>query len=100
MIRSGGEKVSPTEIENVLYRLEGVELAAVIGVPHPLLGMVAKAVIVPKDCAQLTANRVLQHCARHLEDIMIPRTIEFRTAMPRNEAGKIDKLQLRGRDEN
>lgn len=99
IIRSGSEKVSPTEVENVLYRLDGVSLAAVVGVPDRLLGSAVKAIITLKDGAQLSESDVLRHCARYLEDIMVPKVLEFRTSMPRNEAGKIDKRKLIEKEE-
>jgi acyl-CoA synthetase (AMP-forming)/AMP-acid ligase II len=100
IIKCGGEKVSPVEIENVLYRLDEVSLAAVVGVPHPLLGSAVKAVLTLKEGALLGEKDVLRHCAAHLEDIMVPKVVEFRATMPRNDAGKIDKRQLTGQEEH
>ena len=45
IIKSRGEKVSPKEVENVLYALPGIREAAVVGVPDPVLGMAIKAVV-------------------------------------------------------
>ncbi|HEY2989753.1 MAG TPA: AMP-binding protein [Candidatus Binatia bacterium] len=94
MIKCRSEKVSPTEVENVLYSLPGVDMAAVIGVPHEVLGQAIKAVITLKPGAQLAENDVLRHCARHLENFMIPTIVEFRATMPKTAAGKIDKRQM------
>jgi len=94
IIKSRGEKVSPTEIENMLYRLDGVALAAVVGVPDAVLGSAVKAIIALKEGARLTEIEVKRHCARHLEDFMVPRIVEFRASLPRNEAGKIDRRRL------
>jgi acyl-CoA synthetase (AMP-forming)/AMP-acid ligase II len=94
IIKSRGEKVSPREVENVLYGLEGVAMAAVIGVPDAVLGQAVKAVITVIEGMHLTLNDVLRHCARHLEDYMIPSLVEFREAMPKTAAGKIDKQEL------
>ncbi|MEO8039217.1 MAG: AMP-binding protein [Betaproteobacteria bacterium] len=99
MIKSRGEKVSPTEVENVLYRLDGVSLAAVVGVPDPVLGSAVKAIITLKDGVELSENDVLRHCARFLEEFMLPKVLEFRTTMPRSDSGKIDKRQLIEREE-
>ena len=46
IIKSRGEKVSPKEVENVLYGLEDVKEAAVIGIPDPILGQAIKAFVV------------------------------------------------------
>lgn len=94
IIKSRGEKVSPKEIENVLYGLEGVAMAAVVGVPDPVLGQAIMAVISPKDGCQLTELDVLRHCAQHLENFMVPKIVQFRRSMPRTPTGKIDKQQL------
>jgi acyl-CoA synthetase (AMP-forming)/AMP-acid ligase II len=69
-------------------------MAAVIGVPHEVLGQAIKAVITLKPGAQLAENDVLRHCARHLENFMIPTIVEFRATMPKTAAGKIDKRQM------
>ena len=45
IIKTRGEKVSPKEVENVLYALPGMREAAVVGVPDPILGMAIKAVV-------------------------------------------------------
>jgi len=93
-IKSRGEKVSPKEIENVLYSLEGVALAAVVGVPDALLGQAIKAVITLKEGAHLTEKDIVRYCAQHLEEFMIPKLVEFRTNMPRTSNGKIAKQAL------
>jgi long-chain acyl-CoA synthetase len=95
IIKSRGEKVSPKEVEDVLHRLEGVEEAAVIGVPDPVLGQAVKAIIVARQGVQLTQAAVLRHCADQLEDFMVPKAVEFRAELPKTEVGKIRKLELR-----
>jgi len=94
IIKSRGEKVSPKEIENVLYNLEGVAIAAVVGVPDKVLGQAIKAVITLQKDAQLTEKEVLRYCAQHLEEFMLPKLVEFRASMPKTSTGKIDKKQL------
>jgi acyl-CoA synthetase (AMP-forming)/AMP-acid ligase II len=93
IIKSRGEKVSPKEIENVLCALDGVREAAVVGVPDPLLGQAVKAFLVA-DSKRITESSVLAHCRAHLEDLMVPREIEFLDALPRTSSGKINKLLL------
>lgn len=95
IIKSRGEKVAPKEVESVLYQLPGVVEAAVIGVPDEVLGQAIKAFVVCGDGHTLTEQEVLRHCARHLEDFMIPRTVEFRTSLPKTPSGKIQKSALR-----
>jgi len=96
IIKSRGEKVSPKEIEDVLYQLEGVIEAAVVGVPDPILGQAIKAYVVREGSAGLTERDVLRHCAAHLEDFMIPKYVEFRDSLPKTPSGKISKRDLQG----
>ncbi|HEC35352.1 MAG TPA: AMP-dependent synthetase [Anaerolineae bacterium] len=95
IIKSRGEKVAPKEVANVLYRLPGVIEVAVIGVSDELLGQAIKAFIVCADGHNLREQDVRRHCARHLEDFMIPRYVEFRTSLPKTPSGKIQKSALR-----
>jgi amino acid adenylation domain-containing protein len=94
IIKCRGEKVSPREIENVLYALEGVSMAAVVGIPDPILGQAILAVVTLKDGASLTTKDVLRHCAKNLEDFMVPTGVEFRAQIPQTVAGKIDRREL------
>lgn len=94
IIKSRGEKVSPREVENALYTMEGVLEAAVVGVPDPLLGQAVKAVIVTRPGVQLEARDVQRHCASQLEDYMVPSQVEFRDELPKNERGKIIRREL------
>ncbi|WP_088889154.1 class I adenylate-forming enzyme family protein [Leptolyngbya ohadii] len=94
VIKSRGEKVSPKEVEQVLYGLEGVQEAAVMGVPDPVLGQAIKAFVVLTADASLTVADLLRHCRSHLEEYMIPRSIELCTELPKSANGKINKLAL------
>ncbi len=94
IIKTRGEKVSPREVEDVLYALSGVAHAAVIGVPDEILGSAIKAVIVPRAGVRLTEREVLRHCAAHLDDYMVPKFVEFRAEMPTTASGKVAKLAL------
>jgi acyl-CoA synthetase (AMP-forming)/AMP-acid ligase II len=94
IIKTRGEKVSPKEVENVLYAIPGVREAAVIGVPDPILGMALKAVLVIEPESRLTETDVIRHCARNLEDYMVPKSVEFRAELPKTESGKISRRQV------
>jgi long-chain acyl-CoA synthetase len=94
IIKTRGEKVSPKEVENVLYGLEGVAEAAVIGVPDPVLGSAIKAVVALAEGSALTAQDILRHCRRHLEDLMVPKLVEIRGSLPKTATGKISRRML------
>jgi long-chain acyl-CoA synthetase len=94
VIKSRGEKVAPKEVENILYALEGVTEAAVIGVPDPILGQAVKAFVVVEN-ATMTDTDILRHCRANLEDFMIPKFVELCTALPKTSTGKIKKTNLK-----
>jgi amino acid adenylation domain-containing protein len=98
IIKSRGEKVSPKEIENVLYALDGIQEAAVVGTPDPIFGMAIKAVIVLAEGSKLTEKEILRHCAQRLEDLMIPKSIEFRTSLPKTDSGKIRRSEVQAEE--
>jgi amino acid adenylation domain-containing protein len=93
IIKSRGEKVAPKEVENVLYAIEGVVEAAVVGAPDPVLGQAIVAFVVVQG-RELTEAEVLAQCRAHLEDFMVPRRVEFRKELPKTESGKIKKTGL------
>jgi acyl-CoA synthetase (AMP-forming)/AMP-acid ligase II len=94
IIKSRGQKVSPREIEDVLYMLPAIAEAAVVGVPDRMLGNAIRAIVVLKRGQDLGQRAVLNHCARHLEDFAVPGSVEFRDSLPYTATGKIDKREL------
>ena len=92
IIKTRGEKVSPKEVENVIYELAGVREVAVIGVPDPILGQAIKAIVVGED--GLTERDIIRHCAARLEEFMVPSLVEFRGELPKSENGKIVRKEL------
>lgn len=93
IIKSRGEKVAPREVENVIYAIKGVQEAAVIGVPDPMLGQIIKAFVLAPGTG-LTPGSVIAHCKANLEDYMVPRVVEFVSEFPKTESGKIQKNKL------
>jgi acyl-coenzyme A synthetase/AMP-(fatty) acid ligase len=96
IIKSRGEKVSPKEVEDVLCRHPDVAEAAVVGVPDKLLGEAIAAFVTLKPGVELIERELLRHCADHLEDFMVPQTIEIRDSLPKTDNGKIQKRALQG----
>jgi acyl-coenzyme A synthetase/AMP-(fatty) acid ligase len=60
-------------------------------VPDPIVGMAIKAVVAVERDSGITTQIILRHCARLLEDFMVPKTIEFRDTLPKAENGKISR---------
>jgi len=94
IIKSRGEKVSPKEIEAVLYDLDGVTEAAVVGVPDPIQGQAIKAFVVGNRDG-LDEARVLAHCRANLEDFMVPKYVVLCPELPKTSSGKIKKTGLK-----
>jgi acyl-coenzyme A synthetase/AMP-(fatty) acid ligase len=96
IIKTGGKKVSPKEIENVLYSLDGVLEAAAIGIDDPVLGQVIKAYVAldRQAKAMLTEEKIIEHCRQTLEEFKMPRQIEIRDRLPKTASGKIVKTDL------
>lgn len=94
MIKTAGEKVSPKEIENVLYEMEDILEAGVVGVPDEILGNTIKAVVALKKDSKLTEKDIIIYCSKRLENFMIPKYIEIRKQLPKTSTGKISKKDL------
>jgi fatty-acyl-CoA synthase len=95
MYISGGENVYPAEVENVLFQMEGIAEAAVIGVPDDKWGEVGKAIIVLKPGAKAGVEDVVAHCKARVAGFKVPRHVVFVPVLPRNAAGKVEKPRLR-----
>jgi HIP---CoA ligase len=91
----GGFNVYPAEVEQVLARLDGLAESAVVGVPDERLGEVGKAFVIPAPGRSLSTEDVIAHCSARLANYKVPRSVEFRTELPRNPSGKILKRLLR-----
>ena len=95
MIKTSGYRVSPTEIEEILYATGDVAEAVVLGVPHPLLGQAIIAVACGMQNEGLDSERLLRYCKQRLPAYMIPHFIDIRAgSLPRNPNGKIDRALL------
>jgi amino acid adenylation domain-containing protein len=92
IIKTRGEKVAPKEVENALHLMPGV-MAAVKGIPDPIIGEAIKAFIVVTG-PPLTEAQVIAHCRANLEDFMVPKYVEFLDALPLTSSGKISKVGL------
>jgi len=95
MIVSGGENIYPREVEEVLYRHPAVADVAVIGVPDEQFGEAVKALIVLRDGATASAEEIMEFCKGKLGGYKRPRSVEFRSVLPRNPSGKTLKRELR-----
>jgi len=95
MINRGGYKIFSVEVENVLMSFAGVQEAAVVARPCPVLGERVHAVVYAPGVAP-DDERLRAHCAAQLADYKVPETITWTDApLPRNANGKLMKRVLR-----
>ena len=94
IIIRGGNNVAATEVEGVLYEHAGVLEAAVVGVPHEVLGEDVAAFVVAQPGHELDPDELSAFCAERLADYKVPRHIWFVDELPRNATGKVLKRDL------
>jgi len=94
MIKTGANRVSPKEIEEVILELEGVEEVAAVGVADDILGQVIKAVLVVSPGASLEKRIVQAHCHKNLAQYKIPKFIDFVSELPKTSSGKVQRFML------
>ena len=94
MVLVSGFNVYPNEIEEVVAQCPGVMECAAVGVADSKTGEAVKLVIVKKS-PDLTEDEVRAFCKIHLTGYKQPKTIEFRTELPKTPVGKILRRELR-----
>ncbi len=92
MIKTSGYRVSPTEIEEVIYNSRLVKEVAAIGLPHPTLGQAILLLVTGDD--NIDREMIVKHCQKELPNFMVPQAIEIKAILPRNQNGKIDRKEL------
>ncbi len=95
MVISGGMNIYTSEVEQVIKRHPAVADAAVIGLPHADWGEQVHAVVAIRNDAEITGNTLIDFCKGKLSRYKVPKTIEFRAALPLTSYGKVDKKALR-----
>ena len=95
IIKSGAHRISPEEIEQAILEMSGVLEAAVIGLEDPILGEAIVAHVVPARGEVLQENSVLLHCRKILPSYMVPKKVVIRKCLPRTDAGKIRRAELK-----
>ena len=95
MIKVSGYRISPGEVEEIVYATGLVAEAAAVGLPHPALGQAIALVALAPAGAPLAAEALVAECRRRLPAYMVPAHVEIRTEpLPRNPNGKIDRKLL------
>ena len=102
VIKSSGYRIGPAEIESCLVKHAAVANAAVIGKPDAARGEVVKAFIVLQPGhvpSQALIDEIQQHVRGRLAPYEYPREIEFIDALPMTTTGKVQRKELRKREE-
>jgi acyl-CoA synthetase (AMP-forming)/AMP-acid ligase II len=97
ILKIGGHRVSPVEIEQVIARHPDVAEAAVVGISDDLMGEVTKALVVPRPGAAPRPADLLRLCRERLPAYQVPVMFVFVEGLPRNESGKLLRGELAAR---
>jgi O-succinylbenzoic acid--CoA ligase len=95
MIVSGGENISPTEVEAALLRHPDISEAAVVGREDAEWQEAVTAVVVLRPGAEVDGDELRSHCAAVLAGYKVPKRIEFVGELPRTASGKLLRRALR-----
>ena len=95
MIIRGGENVYPREIEEFLYKMDGVRDVQVVGVASAKYGEEVGAFIIPKEGYSLTPEDVRDYCRGKIANFKVPKYVIFVDTFPMTASGKIQKFKLR-----
>ena len=95
IIISGGENISPKEIESVINQVEGVVESSVVGIIDEKWGEKVVAAVVKEPEVNLSAGQIQDCCRKHLHDWKCPKEIAFVDELPRNTMGKLLKEEVK-----
>ena len=88
IVKTRGEKVSPTEVENALYAIPGIQEAAVVGVPDEVLGEAIRAYVVVDPEDGLDEAAIVAACRGALESYKVPREVVILDELPARRPGR------------
>ena len=95
LIIRGGENISPREVEEFIYRMEGIKDVQVVGVPSKKYGEQVGAFIILKDGYDLSPDDVRDFCRGQISNHKVPKFVTFVRELPLTASGKVQKYKLR-----
>jgi len=98
MIIASGYNVYPAEVEDVLYQLQGVEEAVVIGVPDEYRGETVKAFLKIKESEFLSTEDIIAFAKKNLAPYKVPKQVEILEELPKSSVGKLLRRVLRDQE--
>jgi malonyl-CoA/methylmalonyl-CoA synthetase len=96
IIITGGENVSPNEVEAVINQLECVAGSCVVGVPDEKWGERVVAAVIKQPGTGITTDEIQTYCRKHLQNWKCPKEVVFLDELPKNTMGKILKEAVKG----
>ncbi|SRR5579884_27924 len=93
-IKTAGETVHASEVEDVLAGLPALAEAAVVGLPDPTWGEAVSAIVIPRPGATVTEREIIAHCRTQLAGFKCPKRVIFVESIPKNPVGKVLKREL------
>jgi acyl-CoA synthetase (AMP-forming)/AMP-acid ligase II len=95
IIISGGENISPKEIEAVINRFPDVVESSVVGIPDEKWGEKIVAAVVPRPGAGLKPEAIQSYCKKRLHNWKCPKEVLFLEKLPKNTMGKVLKEEVK-----
>jgi malonyl-CoA/methylmalonyl-CoA synthetase len=95
IIISGGENISPKEVEAVINRMDSVAESSVVGVPDEKWGEKIVAAVVGKPGCDVSPDDIRAVCKKHLHDWKCPKEVSLVKELPRNTMGKVLKEEVK-----
>lgn len=94
VVRSGGENISPEEVENLIFRNPKVKHVEVIGLPDEKWGQRVVACIELKGGTEATPEEIIAFCKERMANFKVPKEVYFITDWPMTGSGKVQKFKL------
>ncbi len=94
IIKSGGNRISPKEVEDIILQMAEIVECAVVGVEDDILGESVKAFVVLKD-DNLNVNSIIEYCKSRLPNYKVPKYVEVLKTLPKNSSGKVMLKELK-----
>ncbi len=95
MIKSAGNRISPTEIEEILYSSHLISAAVALGIPHEIYGQVILVVVSFTHGESYAKDELLAYCRQNMPPPMVPHEIEIWDELPINSNGKHDRAKIK-----
>jgi acyl-CoA ligase (AMP-forming) (exosortase A-associated) len=95
LIKCAGNRISPAEVEEIVYTSGLVDFAVAFGEPHPMFGHRVGVVAVPRDPLAFDPEALLGYCRSHMPSYMVPGTLLVRESLPKNSNGKLDRARIK-----